>query len=243
MKSTRQFVFNLLCLLLFATAIRAQTEETVRDVQKIYKDAKAPGLEVIIYLQEKSGALTPVSPEREFRKGESVKIRIESNFRGYLYIVNHGSSGNKTLIFPDGKESNSIQPGTTYLLPNTYDLVFDEKAGLETLQVIVAPQRLAFLDAALKQPEGRLNARQIAAVADYWNDSAPGQPGISPGSSPSGKQSARPAFDKEKKKTTILKEDETGSRDPEFVKKPKPKTKKGFDTPISLGIKLKNAGQ
>lgn len=242
MKSIRQFVFNLLCLLLFATAVQAQTDETVRDVQKIYKDAKAPGLEVTIYLQEKNGALTPVSPEREFRKGENVKIRIESNFRGYLYIVNHGTSGNKALIFPDGQESNLIQPGTTYLLPNTYDLVFDDKAGFETLQVIIAPQRLAFLDAALKQPEGRLNARQAAAVAAYWNDSAPSQSGISAGSSPTGQQSVRPAFDREKKKTTILREDD--SRDPEFDKpKPKPKVRKGLDTPISLGIKLKNTGQ
>lgn len=241
MKFTRQFVFNLLCLLLFATAVRAQTDEAVRDVQKIYKDAKSPGLEVTIYLQEKSGALTPVSPEREFRKGENVKILIESNFRGYLYIVNHGASGNKALIFPDGKESNLVQPGKSYLLPNTYDLVFDEKAGFETLQVIVAPQRLAFLDATLKQPESKLNARQAAAVADYWNDSAPGQSGISAGSSQAEKQSARPAFDKEKKKTTILRQDD--SRDPEFIKKPKPKTKKSFDAPISLGIKLKNSGQ
>ncbi len=133
MKPTLKFVFNLFCLLLFATAAQAQTEEQVRDVQKIYKDAKAPGLEVTVFLQEKNGALTPVSPEREFHKGESVKILIESNFSGYLYIVNHSSSGNKSLIFPDDKESNLIQPGKTYLLPKTYDLVLDEKSWLETL--------------------------------------------------------------------------------------------------------------
>lgn len=237
MKPTLQFIFNLLCFLLLAITAQAQTEDQVRDVQKIYKDAKAPGLEVTIYLQEKNGALTPVSPEREFRKGENVKIRIESNFNGYLYIVNHGSSGNKSLIFPDDKESNRIQPGATYLVPRTYDLILDEKAGFETLQVIVAPQRLAVLDAALKQPEGKLNQKQIAAVAAYWNDSMPGQAGISGGSSPTQNQSASPTFDKDKKKTTILSEDD--SRDPEFWPKPKPKAKK----PISLGIKLKNTGR
>lgn len=242
MKLTRLFVFSLLYLLLFVTSALAQSDETVRDVQKIYKEAKAPGVEVTVFLQEKNGTLTPVSPDREFRKGESVKIRIESNFRGYLYIVNHGASGNKSLIFPDRKESNLIHPGKTYLLPNTYDLVFDEKAGFETVQVIVAPQRLAFLDAVLKQPEARLNAKQTAAVAKYWNDSAPSQSGISASSSPTGQQSVRPTFDRENKKTTLLREDD--SRDPEFDKpKPKPKAKKGLDTPISLGIKLKNTGQ
>lgn len=245
MKPTLQFVFNLFCFLLLATAAQAQTEDQVRDVQKVYKDAKAPGLEVTIYLQEKNGALTPVSPEREFHKGENVKIRIESNFSGYLYIVNHGSSGNKAMIFPDGKESNRIQPGISYLIPSTYDLVLDEKAGFETLQVIAAPQRLAVLDAALKQPEGKLNQKQIAAVAVYWNDSTPNQPGITAGSSPTQSQSASPTFDKDKKKTTILSEDD--SRDPEFLK-PKPTRDPEFRKPkptkaISLGIRLKNTGQ
>ncbi len=238
MKPTLQFVFNLLCLLLFAATIQAQTEDQVRDVQKIYKDAKAPGLEVTIYLQEKNGALTPVSPEREFRKGENVKIRIESNFSGYLYIVNHSSSGNKSLIFPDGKESNLLQPGKTYLLPSTYDLVLDEKAGFETLQIIAAPNRLATLDSALKQPDGKLNPTQIAAIAKYWSDSAPGKPGISAGTSSNQNQSVSSTFDKGKNKTTFLSEND--SRDPEFW--PKPKAKK-LDTPISLGIKLKNTGQ
>ncbi|MDX2042469.1 MAG: DUF4384 domain-containing protein [Acidobacteriota bacterium] len=242
MKPTLQFVFNLFCLLLFATAVQAQSEEQVRDVQKIYKDAKAPGLEVTIYLQEKNGAMIPVSPDREFHKGESVKIRVESNFSGYLYIVNHGASGNKSLIFPDGKESNLLQTGKTYLLPSTYDLVLDEKAGFETLQVIAAPQRLPVLDAALKQPDGKLNSKQIAAIAEYWNDSAPGKPGISAGTSSNQNQSVSSTFDKGKNKTTILSEDD--SRDPTFwPNKPKPKAKKNLNTTISLGIKLKNTGQ
>lgn len=244
MKPTLKFVFNLFCLLLFATAAQAQTEEQVRDVQKIYKDAKAPGLEVTVFLQEKNGALTPVSPEREFHKGESVKILIESNFSGYLYIVNHGASGNKSLIFPDDKESNLIQPGKTYLLPKTYDLVLDEKAGFETLQIIASPQRLPVLDSALKQPDGKLNSKQIAAVAAYWKDSAPSKSGITSGSSPNQNQSVSSTFDKDKKKTTILSDD--GSRgDPTFdkVSRPKNKTEKRTATsPISLGIKLKNTG-
>lgn len=239
MKPTLQFVFNLLCLLLFAATTLAQSEDQVRDVQKIYKDAKAPGLEVTIYLQEKNGALTPVSPDREFHKGENVKIRVESNFDGYLYIVNHGASGNKSLIFPDGKESNLLQRGKTYLLPSTYDLILDEKAGFETLQIIATPNRLATLDAALKQPDGKLNSKQIEAIARYWKDST-SQAGISGGLSPNQNQSVSSTFDKDKKKTTILSDDD--SRDPEF-NKPKPKARKGFDAPISLGIKLKNIGQ
>ncbi len=240
MKTILQFVFIWSCLLLAATFTLAQSDEQVRDVQKVYKNAQAPGLEVTVFLQEKDGSLTAVSPEREFHKGEHVKIRIESNFRGYLYIVNHGASGNKSLLFPDGKESNLIHPGKIYLLPSTYDLAFDEKAGFETLQVIVAPQRLAFLDAALKQPEGRLTPNQIDAVAAYWSDSTPEQSGISGGPSANQTRMVSPTFDKRQKKTTILSEDD--SRDPEF-NKPKSKPKKVTTAPISLGIKLKNTGQ
>ncbi len=241
MKQTLQVAFSLFCLFPLALTAAAQTEDQVRDVQKLYKTAQVPGLEVTIYLQEKNGSLTPVEPQREFHQGERVKIRIESNFRGYLYIVNHGASGYKTLIFPDRKESNLIRPGTAYLLPNTYELVFDETAGFEALQVIVSQQRLPYLDMALKQTENRLNPKQIAAIERFWDNPKLGQAGITAGSAPVQNMLPNSAFDKEKGTTTILTD---SSRDPAFRRRPpipKPK-KRTSGTPLSVGIQLRNAG-
>lgn len=242
MKPIRHIAFSLCCLLPLALTAAAQSEEQVRDVQKVYKTGQIPGLEVTVYLQQENGSLTPVEPQRKFHQGEKVKVRIESNFRGYLYIVNHGASGIKRLIFPDRQESNRIQPGTAYLLPSTYELAFDEKAGFETLQVIVSPQRLRVLDVALKQPEGKLTANQVVAIERYWKNPLPNQAGIFTGAAPNEEESPQSAFDKDKGTTTILTD---GSRDPAFKRRPpaapKPR-RKVSDAPLSVGIQLQNVG-
>jgi hypothetical protein len=242
MKQTLQVAFSLICLLPLALLASAQTEDQVRDVQKLYKTAKVPGLEMTIYLQEENGSLTPVEPQRKFHQGEKVKVRIESNFRGYLYIVNHGASGIKRLIFPDRQESNRIQPGTAYLLPSTYELAFDENAGFETLQIIVSPQRLRVLDVALKQSEGKLTSHQVAAIERYWKNPVPNQAGIFTGAAPNQEELPQSAFDKDKGTTTILTD---GSRDPAFKRRPpaapKPR-RKISDAPLSVGIQLQNVG-
>jgi len=241
MNPLRQFFFPLFCLLALALTTQAQTEDQVRDLQKLYKTAEAPGLQVTVYLQQKDGSLMPVEPQQEFHQGERVKIRIESNFRGYLYVINHGASGKKLIVFPDQKESNLIQPGASYLLPSTYELVFDENAGFETLQIIVAPQRLAILDTALKQPEGKLKASQIAAVANFWNDPMPDQAGITAGSADSSsiqdKQGERDInFDKKGKTTTVVNRPQKGSA--------KQKTSpQSAPPPTSVGIRLRNTGK
>jgi len=240
MKQTLQVVFSLFCLLPLALEAAAQTEDQVRDVQKLYKTAQVPGLEVTVYLQEKNGSLVPVEPQRQFHQGERVKVRIESNVRGYLYIVNHGSSGNKMLIFPDSKESNQIQPGIAYLFPKTYELAFDDKAGFETIQVIVAGQRLPWLDAALKQPDNRLNAKQVTAVQSYWNTSTP-EAGVSTGAADLQSGPYERSFDEKRGTTTILLD---GSRDPAFRKRPPaPKPRRRISgPPLSVGIQLWNIG-
>jgi len=174
MKQIPQFALLLLCLLSFPQPTLAQTEDQVRDLQKLYQTAAAPGLEVTVYLQQKNGTLVPVDPQQEFHQGERVKIRIEGNFRGELYLINHAASG-KRLVFPEKTELNSTQNDAT---ARTYEFVFDETAGFETLQVIATQKPLPFLEAALKQKDGKLTKSQATAAARYWDKQTPKQAGI-----------------------------------------------------------------
>jgi hypothetical protein len=215
MKQISLFACLLFCLSLFAPSARAQSEEMTRDIIKKYETAKESGLQVTVYLQGGDGSLQPVDPQQDFHQGDGVKINIESNFRGYLYIINHGASGTKRLIFPGGTESNRIEPRQSYLLPRTYELAFDETAGFETLQVIVSRNRLPVFDAALREPEGILNEAQIAAAARYWRDQQKDQSGISVDET-----SRNPTWDKRKKLTIVLTNRSSAA----------------------MGIKLKNAG-
>ncbi|MGH9846489.1 MAG: DUF4384 domain-containing protein, partial [Blastocatellia bacterium] len=156
-------------------------------------------IQVTILLQQADGSLEPVPPEREFNPGEIVKVGIECNVPAYVYIVNFASSGKKTVIFPEGNESNLLEANKLHTLPQSYDLVFEGKKGFETFQVFVSRERIAFLDTAVHSQKGELNAEQTRAIAEMWkDDNRPQQPGIT-----SNEDTSRdPRFDK-KAKTTV----------------------------------------
>jgi hypothetical protein len=83
--------------------------------------------------------LIEVDPDMVFRSGERIRIRVEANDTGYLYIVHRGSSGVWKPLFPspemaDG--SNLIEAGRQYDLPPGHVFTFDEQAGVEKLFVV-----------------------------------------------------------------------------------------------------------
>ena len=53
--------------------------------------------------------------------GDLVRFRIRNNFDGNLYVINYGTSGTRSLLFP-GEETgrtNKVVAGTEYLVPST----------------------------------------------------------------------------------------------------------------------------
>lgn len=237
----RTLAMTLCCLSLLAVSTWAQSDKDAIEIQNRYQTGQTPGVQVTICLQQADGSLRPVEPEHEFRQGDRVKFKLESNFHGFLYIINHNASDKQQLIFPADKESNAIAPGTTYLLPRTYDLEFDEKAGFETLQVIAVVQRLPVFEAAINQPDGTLTQAQMDAAARFWRDLTPHQAGITageiapPADDKDQSDSRNPAFDKKKKTTTVLSSLNKGS-DKQGGKQ------NSSGQGAALGIKLKSAG-
>jgi hypothetical protein len=62
-----------------------------------------------------------VDPGFVFEKGDRVRFRFRSNFDGYLYVMDLGTSGNYSLLFPreeTGRE-NKITSGNEYRIPAT----------------------------------------------------------------------------------------------------------------------------
>ncbi|CAN5625988.1 hypothetical protein BH20ACI4_BH20ACI4_28460 [soil metagenome] len=99
-----------------------------------------------------------VSGEIPFRKGDRVRIAVESSVSGYLYVVNSeifsdGSFGEPYLIFPAGKnDDNSIEPGLLVDIPDqTEDFPYfiinpkTENYAGELLTVVISPKPLTDL--------------------------------------------------------------------------------------------------
>jgi len=84
-----------------------------------------------------------VDAESVFHAGDRIRIAVEANDDGYLYVVNQGSSGTWKLLFPSPeiKEGdNRIQKRVRYEIPSGYTFTFDEQAGAEKLFIVLSRQ-------------------------------------------------------------------------------------------------------
>ncbi|HKX00282.1 MAG TPA: DUF4384 domain-containing protein [Bryobacteraceae bacterium] len=83
------------------------------------------------------------SADAVFHAGDRIRLAVEANDSGYLYVVNRGSSGTWKLLFPsteikDG--DNRIERRVRYEIPSGYTFTFDEQQGEEKLFIVFSRQ-------------------------------------------------------------------------------------------------------
>lgn len=147
-----------------------------RKPQKANEASRARGLFIskrsdamsILVLKSDGGILVPVDPSTEFKAGDQIKIQFQSNFDGYIYVVNIAPSGKRRLLIPSPEATdNAVRPDERYDLPPGGNAIqFDEEKGTEVLQVILSHDRIPYLDAALKEPEQYLSDSASSAAAE-----------------------------------------------------------------------------
>lgn len=84
-----------------------------------------------------------------FHAGDRIRLSVEVNDAGYLYIINRGSSGVWKVLFPSPETSggdNRVEKGKRYQIPSRHTFTFDEQPGKETLFLVVARQPERDLD-------------------------------------------------------------------------------------------------
>lgn len=106
-------------------------------------NARRIGLGVTLFMRDSNGLAVRVDPEHVFRKGDRVRILLESNSDGYLYIFNTTNEGPATLIYPDAdldEAGNYLQAHVPFEIPSSLSteerlrwFAFDEVAGTEHL--------------------------------------------------------------------------------------------------------------
>jgi len=80
----------------------------------------APRMEVTLEKQD-GGRWKAVDPGMVFEKDDRVRFRFRANFRGRLYVMNYGTSGAYSLLFPreETGQENRIEAGKEYRVPAT----------------------------------------------------------------------------------------------------------------------------
>jgi hypothetical protein len=134
-------------------------------------------------LKREGGESTEVGPGTVFRSGDRIRLRVEANADGYLYIVHRGSSGVWKPLFPSSEVaggSNRIERGKSYEIPSGYVFTFDEQPGEEKLFIVLSRRTESDLDGLIyslsgapkpaeqaQPPEGKvLLAQNLVNISD-----------------------------------------------------------------------------
>lgn len=77
-------------------------------------------LEIVVERKAESG-WAKVDAATVFDSGARLRFRVKPNFRGFLYVMNQGTSGGYTLLFPreDTGSDNRLEPDRETVVPAT----------------------------------------------------------------------------------------------------------------------------
>jgi len=111
------------------------------------------GLGVTLFMRDSSGLAVRVDPERVFRKGDRIRILLETNTDGYLYIFNTTDDGAATMIYPDpelDEAGNYLQAHVPFEIPTSLStderlrwFAFDNVAGTERVFFVFTREPLS----------------------------------------------------------------------------------------------------
>ena len=101
------------------------------------------GLGMTLFTRDSSGLAVRVDPEHVFHKGDRVRVLLETNADGYLYIFNQTDDGPVLMIYPDkdlDEAGNYIKAHVPWEIPSSAAdqerlrwLAFDANPGNERL--------------------------------------------------------------------------------------------------------------
>lgn len=105
--------------------------------------AQKLGLGLTLFTRDANGLAVRADPSRVFRSGERVRVLLETNTDGYLYIFNTTDGGKPVMIYPNAEldeGGNYIQSHVPFEIPSSTAreerlrwFTFDKYAGAERL--------------------------------------------------------------------------------------------------------------
>ena len=110
------------------------------------------GIGLTLFMRDSNGLAVRTDPTRVFQKGDRVRVLLETNADGYLYIFNTTNDGPPVMIYPDAdldEAGNYLQAHVPFEIPSSLGteerlrwLAFDENAGNERLFFVFSKEPL-----------------------------------------------------------------------------------------------------
>jgi hypothetical protein len=138
------------------------------------------GLRYAVLKRDANGQYNEIDPDTNFRSGDRIRLKVDANTSGYLYVVMRGSSGTWKLLFPSAEiagGSNLVRKGESRQIPSGErgQFVFDEQAGNEKLFIVLTRQPEPDLDKLIYSMGGtpvgpKDGSRSLVAQASLGDD-------------------------------------------------------------------------
>jgi hypothetical protein len=111
------------------------------------------GLGLTLFIRDSNGLAVRVDPTHVFHQGDRVRVLLETNSNGYLYIFNTTDGGPPVMVYPDpelDEAGNYLQSHIPFEIPSSSApeerlrwLAFDEHPGNERLIFMFTREPLA----------------------------------------------------------------------------------------------------
>jgi hypothetical protein len=104
--------------------------------------AKPLGLRYSILRNNGGDDYREVAPDTIFHSGDRIRVAVEVNDAGYLYIAMKGASGTWKILFPTAEVAggnNRVESGQQYTIPSAPGrFAFDQQPGEEQLFIVLS---------------------------------------------------------------------------------------------------------
>ena len=138
------------------TATNANTAttnaNTARNKNSSKNESQAIGLGYTLFMKDANGRGVRVEPSREFHNGDSVRLALEPNVDGYLYVFDVENESAPQMIYPDPRldaGDNSVEAHVPIEIPSSEEtderlrwFTFYGNGGNEHLYVVVTREPL-----------------------------------------------------------------------------------------------------
>lgn len=120
------------------------------------QDTNSAGL-ISIHLEQKNGDEAKTVPQNTvFHNGNILRFRLISRIAGYLYVVDKGTTGETTTLFPVSSgpgSQNKIEPDQTMVVPAVGDGWFEVSgpSGFDTIYLLVSATPILIPPAAVPE--------------------------------------------------------------------------------------------
>jgi hypothetical protein len=125
---------------------------TARNKNSAKNESQAIGLGYTLFMKDANGRGVRVEPSREFQNGDSVRLALEPNVDGYLYIFDAENDSAPQMIYPDPRldaGDNSVEAHVPIEIPSSEEtderlrwFTFYGNGGSEHLYVVVTREPL-----------------------------------------------------------------------------------------------------